>query len=253
MKLRAKIPRLPRPGLTVTLILGWADHHLHKIGKYPNANAGPVLSPAAPLAINWRKIDNALRRGFFGLPGRNSLARVLEKHRGLRNRSNLPRLTDGTILAWADHHRDRTGKWPTENAGPTLGANGETWGNINAALRVGIRGLKGRRTLAQLIAKGRNVRNKTVVPKLSIRKILKMADTHHKVTGKWPKVSGGPIAGFQGETWLAVNSALAKGHRGLPGGNSLAEVLRVRRIKLDIASRKSMLKKKPADARASCN
>src|ERR1700720_1156947 len=123
MKRPVKIPRLPRPRLTVTLILGWADDHLRKVGKYPNAKPWRVLASDAPLAMTWRKIDIALRRGYFGLAGRSSLARVLEKHRGLRNRSNLPRLTDDTILAWADHYKVRNGKWPTENAGPVLGTN----------------------------------------------------------------------------------------------------------------------------------
>ena len=47
-------------------------------------------------------------------------------------------------------HRKRTGKWPTEDAGPVLDAPGELWRNLDAALRQGTRGLRGGRSLARL-------------------------------------------------------------------------------------------------------
>jgi hypothetical protein len=175
--------------------------------------------------MTWRKVDIALRRGFLGLPGGTSLARELEKHRGLRNKGNLPPLTHDLILSWADHHHKQTGKWPTELAGPVLAKKGESWVNINACLRMGLRGLKGKETVARLLAKKRNVRNKTAVPQLTKNKILKMADAHHRATGRWPRVGDGPIRGFPGETWLAINSALATGGRGLSGSDSLAQFL----------------------------
>jgi hypothetical protein len=39
------------------------------------------------------------------------------------------------------------------------GTHGEVWGNVNAALREGIRGLAGGDTLAQLLARRLGVRN----------------------------------------------------------------------------------------------
>ena len=228
MKQKKKV-RLPRRRLTVTLILGWCDDHFRRFRNFPTIRSGPIRSMDAPLTMNWHKIDIALRKGWFGLPGGSSLTRLLEKHRGLRNKCNLTRLTDDLILAWADHHHDHTGKWPKERSGPVLLAKGEFWVNINAALRQGLRGLKGKRTLPRLLAKARNVRNKADVPDLSIRKILKMADAHHHATGHWPKVYDGPVIGFPGETWQAINSSLNKGIRGLPGGSSLAQVLRLHR------------------------
>jgi hypothetical protein len=62
-----------------------------------------------------------------------------------------PRLTVEQILAWADAHYARTGRWPTAASGPVEGAPGEVWGHINAALYDGQRGLPGGDSLARLL------------------------------------------------------------------------------------------------------
>ena len=48
-------------------------------------------------------------------------------------------------------------------------------------------------------------------------------------TGKWPTIASGPIPEAPGDTWNAVNKALNRGGRGLPGGFSLPELLAVER------------------------
>ena len=69
----------------------------------------------------WSAINNALFQGLRGLPGGNSLAKLLEEERGIRNHGNLPELTIDQILAWIDSHFERTGKWPNRNSGPVHG------------------------------------------------------------------------------------------------------------------------------------
>jgi hypothetical protein len=64
----------------------------------------------------------------------------------------LPPLTVGQILAWADAHYARTGRWPRAASGPVEGAPGEVWANVNAALYKGRRGLPRGGSLAQLLA-----------------------------------------------------------------------------------------------------
>jgi hypothetical protein len=67
-----------------------------------------------------------------------------------------PPLTVQQVLAWADAHHARTGRWPNVNSGPVAGAPGEDWGRIDIALCAGYRGLPGGRTLYQfLVAHGR--------------------------------------------------------------------------------------------------
>src|SRR5262245_41967592 len=104
--------------LTLTIILDWADDYFGRQGKYPHAYAGRVADSTAPLGMNWRKVDNALRNAYLGLPGGMTLAGVLQEFRGVRNRQRPPRLSHDMILAWADAHHAATSTWPTENTGP---------------------------------------------------------------------------------------------------------------------------------------
>jgi hypothetical protein len=69
-------PGLPR--LVEWQILRWADEHHTRTDRWPSAGAGPV---AAALGESWQKIDRALREGFRGLPGDDSLSRLLRRHR----------------------------------------------------------------------------------------------------------------------------------------------------------------------------
>jgi hypothetical protein len=62
-----------------------------------------------------------------------------------------PTLTVAVILVWADAHHGRIGRWPSCESGPVHGAQGETWGRLDAALREGARGLPGGSSLARLL------------------------------------------------------------------------------------------------------
>lgn len=214
---------MPPPPLTIPDILAWADAHHKATGRWPKMDSGPVV--AGPLGTTWRQVDNALRLGLRGLEGGSSLARLLDEHRYVRNKKNLPPLTHDAILAWADLHRQRTGKWPNENSGPVEGQPGEDWQNINAALAQGHRGLPGNDTLAKLLARARRARNKAAVKPLTVAKILKWADRHRRQTGKWPTKDAGEVICGKGETWAAIAAALQQGGRGLPPGSSLARLL----------------------------
>jgi hypothetical protein len=85
----------------------------------------------------------ALRNGIRGLPGRDSLARLLAPQGKQRNRRELPALEVRQIFAWADAYFARTGVWPRENSGPIAEAPGESWSGVNQALKQGHRGLPG--------------------------------------------------------------------------------------------------------------
>jgi hypothetical protein len=205
-------------------VLTWADAHRDRTGRWPNAYSGPI--PEAPLGTSWKLVDNGLRYGSRSLPGKSSLAQLLAVHRGHRNIGAIPRLTVAQILRWADAWYRRTGSWPLISSGPIPEAPGDTWHTVNIALREGHRGLRGRRSLPQLLARRRGVRNLPGTPPLTVRLILRWIEKHHRMTGRWPTVYAGPVAGQPGETWLAVNSALNQGARGLPGGSSLPTLLR---------------------------
>ena len=74
-----------RPRLTLEQILTWADAHRERTGAWPRA--GPVVD--AP-GEKWRNIDQALAAGVRGLPGGDTLARLLDRYRPGR-RGGAPR------------------------------------------------------------------------------------------------------------------------------------------------------------------
>src|SRR5436305_1102392 len=67
----------------------------------------------------------------------------------------------------------------------------------------------------------------TEMPKkqLTIEQILRWIDVFRKKAGKWPTAKSGRVQGTKNETWVKINSALYVGHRSLPGGSSLAQLL----------------------------
>jgi hypothetical protein len=139
-----------RPLLTVECVLAWADDHRRRTGAWPITTSGRVL--VAP-SETWLAVDQALRRGFRGLPAGEGLAGLLARRRGVRNKQGLPPLTEGQIVAWALAHRRRTGSWPRRNHGPVHGAPGEKWANVHNALVAGYRGLPGGDTLPRLLTR----------------------------------------------------------------------------------------------------
>jgi len=197
----------PRPSLTISLILSWIDDHRQRFARWPHSQSGTIVLSAI---FNWRKIDNALRYGFFGLEGGSSLAKLLHEHRGVRNWPSVPDLTEAQILAWADAHRAAHGRWPTCEGGKQAMAPGESWRNINAALHHGLRGLPKGSSLAELLARHRGHRHNLNAPKLTIKRILGWADKHFARTEKCPTKKSGQIEGVSGEPGSGPASAVAE-------------------------------------------
>ena len=208
--------------LTEEQILMWADAHHRRTGRWPYAYSGPVLD--AP-GETWLGMSTALMRGHRSLPGGLSLSQLLIKHRGIRCVSYLPLLSIPQILAWADAHHARTGRWPNLHSGPIPEAPEESWKKVQSALVGGLRGLSGGSSLAQLLSEQRGLRNPQRLPDLSAPQILAWADAFRARTGQWPKLDSGPIPEVPGETWNSVERALRRGVRGLAGRSRLSLLL----------------------------
>lgn len=211
------------PPLRPEQILDWAREHHGRTGQWPNRRSGPVV--AAPGEV-WGAVEDALLAGLRGLPGGDSVARLLARWVGVRNLSNLPPLTLTQILHWADSHRERTGRWPNCHSGRVTDAPEETWVALDASLRIGRRGLPAGLSLARLLDQQRGVPNPKNRPPLTEAQILAWADEFHQRMGRWPGVKAGPIPGSGGETWMKLQHALERGQRGRPGGDSLSRLLR---------------------------
>ena len=220
------VPHLLRqPRLSEAQILKWADEFHRTTGRWPKNSQTADLIPGTD--DSWVAVDSALRAGRRGLR-RSSLARLLEKHRGVRNHLKAPSFTIKQILRWADRHKRKTGEWPVAESGPIVGVRHEKWANVQAALSQGTRGLPGGDSLSRLLERERGVRNRLNAPKLTIRKILGWVDAHQRNHGEWPTV-GDHRDPAVGENWNAINAALERGSRGLPGGSSLAQLLAEKR------------------------
>jgi hypothetical protein len=216
-------PRAKKPDLRVCDILSWADAFHNRHGRWPKYNDGQVDGTADQ---TWAAADQCLRAGHRGLPGGDTLAKLLLRCRGRRHRHLPPDLTIPQILTWADAHFQRTGHWPGGHCTELIpeAPKGLTWVAVELALARGKRGLPGGVTLAQFLEQHRGVRNRLNVPDFTVSQILDWADAHFSRTGKWPRYQDGVIAGTR-ETWQAVDTALARGHRGLPGGVTLRKFL----------------------------
>ncbi len=145
------------PRLTLEQILAWADAYHRRTGRWPSAGSGAISNSSGE---TWRRVDDGLRRGNRGLAKGRTLARLLAEERGARNRTNIPKLNRQAILLWATAHYARTGKRPTRNAGEIPESCGDNWHKINAALRIGLRGLPGGSSLAQLLEQNYNPRGR---------------------------------------------------------------------------------------------
>jgi hypothetical protein len=211
------------PRLTEHQILAWADAWHSRTGQWPSSRLREDV-PEAPGEC-WYNIGQALHGAGRGLPGGDTLARLLARERGVRNPGDLPPLTEGRILRWCRAHHRRTGAWPTAASGEVQDAPGESWVGVNGALRTGGRGFPGNTTLAQLVGDRLGVRNRASLPRLTVEQILKWADAHKRRTGQWPRMQSGALADVPDETWLAIDTALRKGLRRLPAGDSLARLL----------------------------
>lgn len=213
---------MPRADFTIAEILCWADSYRQATGRWPDKTSGRI---PGTVCESWAIVEEALRTGKRGFLGGSSLARFLAERRGKRNIASLAPLSEDQILDWADGHYQRTGSWPSRNSGTIPGTSGETWARINAALSSGCRGLPSGTTLPRLLAQRRGARLRRQLPPLNEDQIVAWAEAHRRHTGQWPTVLSGPIMDSPGESWRAMNTALDKGRRGLPGGTSLAQLL----------------------------
>ena len=138
----------------------------------------------------------------------------LHELRKCLRRLNAAPLTVDWILAKADEYHDARGEWPCEGSGPIDGTD-QNWPAVDAALRVGCRGLPGGSSLAKLLEEHRGVKPRRPAMRLTIEWVLARADEYHDATGEWPRILSGPIADT-GLTWSGVDAAAQRGCRAFP-------------------------------------
>ena len=209
--------------LTIGQILAWADAHFSRTGEWPISRSGPIYDQPGR---TWEGVNSALAKGGCGLPGGDSLARILDRRRGVKyTRRSWPELSRPKILAWADYHHQCTGRWPDRDSGPVRGAAGISWVTVDRYLKQGNKTLPGGSSLAKLLREGRNVWDGRGKPRLTTNLVRKWAKEHHDATGRWPVTMSGKLHDRPNEDWAAIDMALRHGRRGLTGGTSLSRLL----------------------------
>ena len=221
--------------LTDAVVLKWVDafHAVHN--EWPTRESGAIEGTRE----NWRNIDQLIRLGLRGLSRGRSLTAFLAKHRGvLGHISVMPDLTDARILEWADAFFAQRGYYPAI-AERTPPAPGESWARIDAALRSGSRGLRGKRSLWGVLKKYRGVQKTARNTDLSEEIIIGLADVFFKKHGRWPDQKSGAIPG-RTENWKSIDQALRAGFRGLEPGGSLAQLLEKHGRKISAMNRERL-------------
>jgi hypothetical protein len=165
-------------------------------------------------------VQAALVLGIRGFAPKGSLPRLLAEHRG-RYHQNEQHFSIRQILAWADAHHARTGKWPHCKSGPIPECPASTWRAVETALTSGGHGLPGGSSITRLLVERRAIRHRFQPLDLTIPQILAWAEAFLARTGQWPNRRSGPLLEAQGESWRIIERALRTGGRGLEGGLSL--------------------------------
>lgn len=152
-KRKAKSAHKTKLELTEKQIIRWARDYKRRTGEWPVPTSTDSVLEAK--SESWLKIDRALRMLGRGLPRKTTIVKLVSEMLGGRNKNRPGNLTRKQILAWARAHKKRTGAWPKPSSGPVVGAPGETWSNINAALHRGGRGLPAGLSLKKLLERRR--------------------------------------------------------------------------------------------------
>jgi hypothetical protein len=215
------------------IIVEAAIEHFKITGKWPTNRDSTSNIRLLP-GENWAAISLAGSRGYRGLEVGRSLPMILESTKrefGSKVRVRGTTLTEAIILKAAILHFKKTGKWPTqETKGDIPLLPGDSWNAIDAAGRVGQRGLEQGRTLAKVLAPikvkyGANIRVEGGA--LTEESIIKAAVQHFKKTGIWPSCNdiSSDIPLLPGSTWRSINSSGKQGNRGLEKGRTLSKIL----------------------------
>ena len=73
------------PPLTETQIVAWAEAHFRRTGEWPKYQSAGAVAEAP--GQTWQAINSALQQGLRGLPGGDTLAKLLARRFGIRNRT----------------------------------------------------------------------------------------------------------------------------------------------------------------------
>ncbi len=181
----------------------------------------------------WFSIDDAARHGRRSLTQGTSLSKILAPLKIELNLANT--LSEDAIIEAAQTFFSIHGKVPNvKTKEPVPGMKGETWRALNAAGAGGYRGLKKGRTLAVILGRVKDDRKQEYL--LSEDVIVEAVRKFFTVHGRLPCArSKEPVPTLSRESWSSINTAGARGKRGLTKGRTLAVIIAPLKEELGIA------------------
>jgi hypothetical protein len=147
-------------------------------------------------------------------------------------RCAYPNLTKEIIINWVRSYIDKHKRKPYKSDGIVEFAEGEfkgiIWNSINSALNRGNRGLPGNSSLSDLIEENFDIKNPKNAPQLSENSICDLIQTFIDLYERKPQSTDENVPGIEGLSWANIDRRLREGSYGLPGGSSLAQLIRER-------------------------
>ena len=223
--------------LTLDIIRFWIQSYINKYGTKPTEKRGIIeFADEEHIGITWQTVAFAMSRGTRGLQERISLAQFIAKEFGIANHRSLEPFTTVIIKDWVSKFIKKYGRKPTANDGiiefTKSGYDNITWATLDSAFNKGSRGLIGQSSLAEFIKENFGIKNHNYPPPISLYYLDVWIKKYMNLHGRKPIVQSGIVefvdGQYKGITWAAINSALQKGRRGLPGGISLPQYIEAR-------------------------
>lgn len=138
---------------------------------------------------------------------------------------NAPTLTKEKIIEAATRFREVRGRHPNTQDGAASRyfrtRRHETWAGVNVCLRRGLRGLPGGETLKSVLKEAAVVTEKAPLNQEDIEEALV---AYYQENGCLPCALNTEMVPALGSSWATLNGTLQKGHRGLPGGDSVHQM-----------------------------
>ena len=212
---------LAQKKLSIELIISWAKHHFQETRSWPTFKSGNVLADPSE---NWGAIRSSLVQGNRGLPSGLSIEKVLFNELGIVGVRSGKNLTEELILSLAEDHYKLIKGYPNENSTWVL-AGSDSWAAISAALREGLRGLQGGKSLAQLLGQAGLKTNPAAQIYPSLEEIITAAKDFSKGNNKkLPNRGTGSFQGYLKLTWGAIDGAIKRGSISGITAKSLADL-----------------------------
>jgi hypothetical protein len=172
--------------------------------KWPAQHSDRVTSDPG---VRWHTISNQLKRA----------------HQGTSKPATIPQVIRAFVIGQAEKYKDINDNYPDKDSGSIPDHPNITFAAIDEAY-LAQRGL-GKKSLERVLVEEGLIKGEEL---LSEDMIFDHCLKHLRKYKTWPSPINTEIETFHGDTWLRWDSLLTRGQRGLPGDNTLVQLIHKR-------------------------